>query len=80
MGIKSEKIEGTKIITEIDSTNLRKLTYDTETEKLIVEFVKGASYEYEKVPHRIFTQMRMSESQGKFFKMNIEKTYKFKKL
>jgi hypothetical protein len=47
---------------------------------LVVEFVKGSTYEYEKVPHRIFTQMRMSESQGKFFKMNIEKTYKFKKL
>ena len=31
MGIKSEKIEGTKIINEVESSNLTRTEYDTET-------------------------------------------------
>ena len=38
MAIKKETIEGTKIINEIDSSNLSKTEYDTETKKLLVEF------------------------------------------
>lgn len=80
MAIKSEKIVGTKIITLVESSNFVSLEYDTQTENLIIQFKNGSKYEYEKVPHRTFTQMRLSESQGKFFKTNIEKTFKFKKL
>ena len=53
---------------------------DTEKKHLIIEFNNGLRYEYLDVPHQTFTQMRMSESQGKFFKTKIEKNYKFKKL
>lgn len=80
MAIISESIEGTKIKNIIESANLAKTEYDVETEHMIVEFKNGSRYEYEKVPHRVYTQFRLSESQGKFFKANIEKTYKFKKL
>jgi hypothetical protein len=80
MAIKSEKIEGSKIITLVESSNFKSLEYDTLTESLVIEFNNGSKYEYEKVPHRTFTQMRLAESQGKFFKTNIEKTFKFKKL
>jgi hypothetical protein len=80
MAIKKETIDGTKIICEIDSTNLVKTEYDTETSKLVVEFKNGSRYEYDEVPHKIYTQLRMSESQGKFFNTNISKTYKYKKI
>lgn len=80
MGITKEIIEGTKIINEIKSSNLKKSVYDTETKKLIVTFTNDAEYEYEDVPHQIYTRFRMSESQGKYFNANISKTYKFKKL
>lgn len=80
MGIIKEIIEGTKIINEIKSSNLKKSVYDTETKKLIVTFTNDAEYEYEDVPHQIYTRFRMSESQGKYFNANISKTYKFKKL
>ena len=80
MGIKKEIIEGTKIICEIESTNLTKTDYDTISKKLIVEFKNGTLYEYEEVPHQLYTQFRMSQSQGSFFSKNIEKNYKFKKL
>jgi aspartokinase-like uncharacterized kinase len=80
MGIIKEEISGTTIINEIKSSNLKKTTYDTITKKLLVEFNTGAQYEYDDVPHQVYTQFRMSESQGKFFSSKISKTFKYKKL
>jgi hypothetical protein len=80
MGIKSEKIEGKKIICEIDSSNLSKAIYDTKEKTLTVTFKSGIEYEYYKVPHQIFTKLRMAESQGRFFNLEISKKYKFKRL
>lgn len=80
MAIKSTTIDGTKIVCEIVSSNLIKTTYDSETKKLITEFKNGMKYEYEEVPHNIYAQFRLSESQGKFFNSKISKTYKYKKL
>jgi hypothetical protein len=80
MGIIKEEINGTKIINEIQSSNLKKTEYDTETKKMLVEFNNGAKYEYSEVPHQLYTQFRMSESQGKFFNTKISKTYKYRKV
>jgi hypothetical protein len=80
MAIVKEQILGTKIINEIKSSNIKKTEYDTETKKLVVEFNNGSKYEYDDVPHQIYTKFRMSESQGKFFTTDISKAYKYKKL
>jgi hypothetical protein len=80
MAILKEEILGTKIINEIKSSNIKKTEYDTETKKLVVEFNNGFKYEYDDVPHQIYTKFRMSESQGKFFTTDISKAYKYKKL
>lgn len=80
MGITKEIIEGTKIINEITSSNIKRSEYDTSTKKLIVEFNSGVKYEYDEVPHQIYTRFRMSESQGKFFSSEISKKYKYKKI
>ena len=80
MAITKEKIEGTKIICEIKSSNLSKATYDVESKKLLVEFNNKLEYEYEDVPHQLFTSFRTSESQGSFFSKNIAKKFKYKKL
>lgn len=80
MAIIKEEIKGTKIINEIQSSNIRKTEYDTETKNLMVEFNNGAQYEYSEVPHQLYTQFRMSESQGKFFNTKISKVYKYKKI
>lgn len=79
MGIVKETIQGTKIINEIKSSNIKKSEYDTETKKLVVEFNNGTRYEYDDVPHQVYTKFRMAESQGKFFTTDISKTYKYKK-
>jgi hypothetical protein len=80
MAILKEEIIGTKIINEIQSTNIKKTEYDTESKKLLVTFNNGALYEYEEVPHQLYTQFRMTESQGKFFSTKISKNYKYKKI
>ena len=80
MAVKKEQIVGTKILNEIESSNLVKTEYDTETQSMIAEFKNGTKYEYEKVPHRVYTEFRLAESQGKYFSSSISKTYKYKKL
>jgi hypothetical protein len=80
MAILKEEIKGTKIINEIQSSNIIKSEYDTETKKLIVEFNNGQRYEYDEVPHQLYTQFRSSESQGKFFNGKISKVFKYKKI
>lgn len=80
MAIKRTDIEGTRIVCEIESSNLVKTEYDTESKKLITTFKNGLRYEYEDVPHNIFVQFRLSESQGKFFNSQISRTFKYKKL
>ena len=80
MAILKEEINGTKIINEIQSSNIRKTEYDTNDKTLLVEFNNGAKYEYLDVPHQLYTQFRMSDSQGKFFSTKISKTFKYKKI
>ncbi len=80
MAITKEEILGTKILNEIDSSNLVRTEYDTVSKKMIAEFKNGTRYEYENVPHEKYTQFRMSQSQGNFFNKNISKTYKYIKL
>ena len=80
MAILNEQINETKIINEIQSSNIRKTEYDTQSKDLVVEFNNGLRYSYENVPHQVYTQFRMSESQGKYFNSKIAKNYKYKKL
>lgn len=80
MAVKRTTIDGTKIICEIESSNLVSTEYDTETKKMIAEFKNGMKYEYDEVPHSTYAQFRLSESQGKFFNTQISKKFNYKKL
>jgi len=80
MAITKEEIKGTKILNEITSSNLVRTEYDTESKKLIAEFKNGLRYEYEDVPHQLYTSFRSAPSQGTFFNKNISRTFKYKKL
>ena len=80
MAITKEEYVGTKIINEIESSNLVKTEYDTITKKMIAEFKNGIRYEYDDVPHQLSTSFRSAESQGNFFNKNISKNHKYRKL
>jgi hypothetical protein len=80
MGIISESINGVLISVVIKSSNLQAAVYNTETSTLSLTFNNGSIYEYEEVPWNIFTKFRLSESQGKFFTLNIKNSFKFTKI
>lgn len=80
MGIISEKIDGKVISVEINSSNLKSASYDTESSLLTVVFNNGSIYQYENVPWELFTKFRMSESQGKFLNQKIKGTYSYVKV
>jgi len=80
MAITREEFVGTKILNEVQSSNIVRTEFDTETKMLVVEFKNGMKYQYEGVPHEVYTRFRMTESQGKFFSSDISKKYKFTKL
>lgn len=80
MAIISEKIEGKIIDVQIQSSNLKSAKYDTESKELTITFNNGSIYIYSDIPWEIFTKMRLSDSQGKFFSVNIAKKYKYKKV
>jgi hypothetical protein len=80
MAISKQTIEGTKIINELQSSNLVRTEYDTSDSSLIVEFKNGTKYSYENIPHKIYAQFRLAESQGNFFNTKIAKVFKYKKL
>jgi hypothetical protein len=80
MAITKEEIVGTKILNEVESSNIVRTEYDVETKKMIAEFKNGIKYEYEDVPHQTYTQFRSAKSQGSFFNTSISKTFKYRKL
>jgi hypothetical protein len=80
MAILKEEYVGTKILNEVQSSNLVKTEYDTATKKFIVEFKNGMKYEYDDVPHQSYTQFRSAQSQGNYFNTQIAKKYKYKKI
>jgi hypothetical protein len=80
MAITREEIQGTKILNEVESSNIVRTEYDTVTKKMIAEFKNGMKYEYEDVPHQTYTQFRSAKSQGSFFNKSISKAFKYKKL
>lgn len=80
MAILKEEIKGTVIHNIIKSSNITESSYDTSNKKMTVKFANGVEYEYKEVPHEVYVQFRLSESQGKFFSSKISKVYEYKKL
>ena len=67
MAVGRQDIKGTKILNEINSSNIVRTEYDTADKTMITEFKNGTRYEYEEVPHNVYAEFRLSESQGKYF-------------
>jgi hypothetical protein len=80
MSILREEIKGDMIYNIIKSSNIKESTYNVSTSTMTVTFNNGLQYEYKDVPHKVYAQFRLSESQGKFFTAEISKKYEHKKL
>jgi hypothetical protein len=64
---------------DIESSNIKSLGYDPETETLEVEFKSGQVYQYEGISGDLHRNMINADSVGSFFHSNI-KGFKSKKL
>ena len=62
MAIIKETIKGTNIICEVESSNITKTDYNTESKKLVVDFKNGGQYEYDEVPHEVYTRFKIGRA------------------
>ena len=59
----------------LSSSNLRRCSYDIETETLQIQFVSGKTYTYEGVPASVYNGLLEASSPGQFFNSTIKGVY-----
>lgn len=59
----------------LSSSNLRRCSYDIETETLRVQFNSGKTYTYEGVPASVYNGLLEATSAGQYFNSNIKGIY-----
>lgn len=64
----------------VESSNIVKIGYSKEDEKLRVEFKSGMVYDYFGVPECVHQSLMASDSKGKFFARFIRNNYKTKEI
>ena len=65
--------------TAVESSNIKSVGYDADTQTLEVEFTHGTFYRYAGVPEKTFGDMAKAESVGKFFAANVRDAFKAKR-
>lgn len=64
----------------VNSSDLKSVGYDEETQTLEIEFRSGAIYEYYNVPQNIYDGLMSASSYGKYFNQNIRDNYQYSKV
>lgn len=63
-----------------DSSTIKSLEYDFDSEKLVVEFKAGSKYLYRDVPEVVAREFFLAESKGKHFAAHIKDDYVTEKI
>lgn len=58
--------------TEVESSNVHSVRYETDTKDLYVRFIHGGTYKYSKVDDVVYTDLIHSDSVGKYLNTNIK--------
>ena len=67
--------------TNVVSSNLRSVGYETITKTLEIEFHSGGIYQYFGIPNSIHSGLMNADSHGTYFDRNIKKAgYRFRKI
>jgi hypothetical protein len=66
--------------TNVQSSSIKSIGYNTEELILEVEFARGAIYSYFQVPENVVKELMSAESIGSYFSKNVSKIYKFEKI
>ena len=59
----------------VASSNVAAIGYDTATQTLEVEFVKGSVYQYYNVPEQTYKNIMSTPSKGRFLNTYIRDSY-----
>ena len=65
---------------KVTSTNLKKIYYDKTRQVMTVEFNSGPTYEYSKVPQKMYNYLKRAKSKGKYFHKKIRFSYPYKRI
>lgn len=57
---------------EVESSNLKAIGYDPDTQSLYVDFLNNSRYRYLDVPEALFNRFLSSDSKGKFLHREIK--------
>ena len=60
-----------------ESSNVARFAYDSVSNILTVEFLKGGTYNYFDVPDAVFEQMKAAASKGQFLAQNVKGVYRY---
>lgn len=56
----------------VDSSNVKSIGYDEDTQELFVAFLNNSTYKYMDVPPEIFEEFKEADSAGKFLYRRIK--------
>jgi hypothetical protein len=60
---------------QLESSNLKRCSYDIETETLQIQFHSGKVYTYDGVPASVYNGLLEASSPGQYFNANIKNIY-----
>lgn len=67
-------------VTGFDSSNVARISYESSTSTLEVEFHNGGIYQYFDVPETVWEQFKAADSKGQFLAQNIKGHYRYSKV
>lgn len=57
------------------SSNLQEVSYDSETQEMVVTFQTGNQYLYRNVPQSVYMSLQRAPSPGSYFYRQIRSSY-----
>jgi hypothetical protein len=66
--------------TQVNSSNIQSIGYDSQSAILEVEFTSGDIYQYFDIPEYLYRQFLNSSSYGQFLNDNIRYNYRYQKI
>lgn len=64
----------------VESSNVKSVGYDADSQTLAIEFKSGGVYHYEDVPKQTFADLMAAESPGKYVRSKIVGSFKHEKM
>lgn len=61
----------------VDSSNIERIGYDSNSSILRIEFKSNRTYDYSNVPENVFNELKNASSVGRYHATNIKNSYPY---